>query len=183
VPAVLQKHILSRRFVTPARWRWPQNISCPDYLMRERQMTSLCGVSPILHRIKNREPEEHTGAVSGFAIPVQGIVILGEPQATERPSVPSPPTDDLRSGGNAPRRCRRRLTTLLKVTSPASNRLKGVVRRRRRRTGPGESDDGAASSRRGVREGEAARRNPWGVIFVQKIMSLSGACNAPAPLF
>ncbi|ECR6124715.1 hypothetical protein ZS32_24370 [Salmonella enterica subsp. enterica serovar Typhimurium] len=70
--------------------------------MRERQMTSLCGVSPILHRIKNREPEEHTGAVSGIAIPVQGIVPLGEPQATERPSVPSPPTDDLRSGGNAP---------------------------------------------------------------------------------
>ncbi|MGG7965053.1 hypothetical protein PGN92_25240, partial [Klebsiella aerogenes] len=34
-----------------------------------------------------------------------------------------------------------------------------------------------------VREGEAARRNPWGVIFVQKIMSLSGACNASAPLF
>jgi hypothetical protein len=65
-------------------------------------MTSLCGVSPILHRIKNRGPEEHTGAVSGFAMPVQGIVLSGEPQATERPSVQSPPTDDLRSGGNAP---------------------------------------------------------------------------------
>lgn len=65
-------------------------------------MTSLCGVRPILHRIKNREPEEHTGAGLGFAIPVQGIVLLGEPLATERPSVPSPPTDDLRSGGCAP---------------------------------------------------------------------------------
>ena len=84
--AVATKHFLSR----------------PDNLTRERQMTSLCGVSPILHRIKNREPEEHTGAVSGFAMPVQGIVLSGEPQATERPSVPSPPTDDLRSGGNAP---------------------------------------------------------------------------------
>jgi len=124
-------------------------------------MTSLCGVSPILHRIKNREPEEHTDVGPGFAIPVQGVVLLGEPQAKERPSVPSPPTDDLRSGGSAPRRCQRRLTTLLKVTSQASNRLKGVVRRRRRRTGPGESGDGAASSRGGVREGEAARRNHW----------------------
>lgn len=137
-------------------------------------MTSLCGVSPILHRSKNREPEEHTGALSGFAIPVQGIVLLGEPQATERPNVPSPPTDDLRSGGNAPP------SVPQAPDHPLKNRLKGVVGRR---TGPGESDDGAASSRRGVREGEAARRNPWGVIFVQKIMSLSGACNAPAPLF
>ncbi len=116
-------------------------------------------------------------------MPVQGIVLLGEPQATERPSVPSPPTDDLRSGGNAPPSVPQALTTLLKVTSQASNRLKGVVRRRRRRTGPGESGEGAASSRGGVREGEAARRNPWGVIFVQKIMSLSGACNASDPLF
>lgn len=65
-------------------------------------MTSLCGVSPILHRIKNREPEEHTDVGPGFAIPVQGVVLLGEPQAKERPSVPSPPTDDLRSGGSAP---------------------------------------------------------------------------------
>ena len=29
-------------------------------------------------------------------------MLSGEPQVTERPSVPSPPTDDLRSGGNAP---------------------------------------------------------------------------------
>ncbi|WP_248498062.1 hypothetical protein, partial [Staphylococcus aureus] len=58
----LQRHILSRCFVVSAQWRWPQNISCPDNSTRERQMTSLCGVSPILHRIKKREPEEHTGA-------------------------------------------------------------------------------------------------------------------------
>ena len=29
VPAVLQKHILSNRFVALAKRRWPQNISCP----------------------------------------------------------------------------------------------------------------------------------------------------------
>jgi len=51
---------------------------------------------------QKKKAEEHTSAGSGFAIPVQGIVLSGEPQATERPSVPSPPSDDLRSGGNAP---------------------------------------------------------------------------------
>ena len=32
MPAVLQKHILSDRFVVPAKRRWPQNISCPAVL-------------------------------------------------------------------------------------------------------------------------------------------------------
>lgn len=31
-------------------------------------MTSLCGVSPILHHIKNREPEEHTDVGPGFRL-------------------------------------------------------------------------------------------------------------------
>jgi len=35
VPAVLQKHILSDRFVTPTKRRWPQNISCPhEYVQK-----------------------------------------------------------------------------------------------------------------------------------------------------
>jgi len=36
VPAVLQKHILSRRFVALAQRRWPQNISCPHQLLFAR---------------------------------------------------------------------------------------------------------------------------------------------------
>lgn len=102
MPAVLQKHILSRRFVTPARWRWPQNISCPDYLTRERQMTSLCGVSPILHRIKNREPEEHTGAVSGFAMPVQGIVLSGSRKQRNAPAFRVRPRTICAAGATPP---------------------------------------------------------------------------------
>jgi len=31
VPAVLQRHILSRCFVMPEQRRWPQNISCPSF--------------------------------------------------------------------------------------------------------------------------------------------------------
>jgi len=42
-------------------------------------MTSLCGVSPILHRIKNREPEEHTDVGPGFAIPVQAHAMRQTP--------------------------------------------------------------------------------------------------------
>lgn len=146
-------------------------------------MTSLCGVSPILHRIKNRKPENIRERFQALRYPFRGSCFRGSRKQRNAPAFRVRPRTICAAGATPPRRCRRRLTTLLKVTSQASNRLKGVVRRRRRRTGPGESDDGAASSRRGVREGEAARRNPWGVIFVQKIMSLSGACNAPAPLF
>ena len=115
--------------------------------------------------------------------PFRGSCFWGSRKQRNAPAFRVRPRTICAAGATPPRRCRRRLTTLLKVTSQASNRLKGVVRRRRRRTGPGESGEGAASSRGGVREGEAARRNPWGVIFVQKIMSLSGACNASDPLF
>lgn len=146
-------------------------------------MTSLCGVSPILHRIKNRKPENIRERFQALRYPFRGSCFRGSRKQRNAPAFRVRPRTICAAGATPPRRCRRRLTTLLKVTSQASNRLKGVVRRRRRRTGPGESDDGAASSRRGVREGEAARRNPWGVIFVQKIMSLSGAYNASAFLF
>ena len=53
MPAVLQKHILSRSFVTPAQLAVVTKHFRPSALtsvIQERQMTSLCGVSPILHR-------------------------------------------------------------------------------------------------------------------------------------
>ncbi len=80
----MTKHFLSRL---------PNERTSDDVTLRRQPY-------PASHQ--KQEAGEYTGAVSGFAIPVQGIVLSGEPQVTERPSVPSPPTDDLRSGGNAP---------------------------------------------------------------------------------
>jgi hypothetical protein len=45
VPAVLQRHILSRRFVVLAQRRWPQNISCPFTNDKDRRTNTGAGLS------------------------------------------------------------------------------------------------------------------------------------------
>lgn len=132
---------------------------------------------------QQRQKNKHRRRIKSLGYPFRGSCHWGSRKQRNAPAFRVRPRTICAAGAAPPRRRRRRLTTLLKVASLASNRLKGVVRRRRRRTGPGESGDGAAFSRGGLREGEAARRNPWDMIFVQKIVSLSGACNASAPYF